>query len=612
VRESAVSRPQTVEVKRALGWIRPHAPRLILVAGLSIVSTLLALTLPYLSKRLVDNALLARDLGLLMRLVLVFVAITLISFAINVVAGLRYTRVSADILFDMRLALYQHLQRLSPRFYATTPLGQIVSRINTDIGEVQRVAAETVLATIGSIISLLGTIVMLAVLDLRLFLVSLVAVPPALWALTRYRRRLEGAVAEAREQSAEVGSFLIETLQALRLVVTSNASEREATRFRARNDSYVGAVMRMRRLTYLAGGLPGLLFGVGTALVFLYGGWRVIGGTLTLGTFVAFTAYQMRVLGPIQSVMGVYASLASARVSLGRVLEIMDLPIEVTEPAQPRLLPTVAGQVTFERVRFSFDRGGPVLSDVSFVVHPGERVALVGHSGSGKSTIGDLLVRLLDPAQGRILLDGCDLKELRLADVRRLIARVEQEPPILHATIGENIRYPRPDASDAQVADAARAAGLEPLLARLPAGLQTTVGERGRALSAGERQRIAVARALLAEPSVLVLDEATASLDPQVEAQVLSGYEAAMRGRTTIVITHRLELVKRVDRVIMLENGMVAEEGSPAALLQRRGSFRALFTASLGNEGAGLPLEVAQDEEVERDGGDLTAVKSVD
>ena len=378
------------------------------------------------------------------------------------------------------------------------------------------------------------------------------SVPLAVWALVRYRARLEGAVARARERSADIGSFLIETLQAQRLVVTSNATDREVTRFRNGNAAYVDAVLRMRRLTYLAGGLPGLLLGLGTSAVFLYGGSRVIAGTLTLGTFVAFTAYQMRLLAPVQSMMGLYAGLASARVSLRRVRELLDIPVEVREAEHPVELARSEGDVTFEAVRFTFDRGGPVLDDLSFRLKPGERVALMGPSGSGKSTIGDLLVRLLDPAAGRILLDGHDLRELRLADVRRHVARVDQEPPIFNASIAENIRYTKPDASDADVASAAASAGLGGLAARFPEGLATQVGERGRALSAGERQRIAIARALLSNPSVLVLDEATASLDAAMEAEVLEGYEAVMRGRTTVLITHRPDLAARADRIISL------------------------------------------------------------
>jgi ATP-binding cassette subfamily B protein len=562
------------ELRRASTWVAPYWRRLALVGGLTLAGTLVSLALPYLSKRLVDDALLAGDAGALATIVVLFLLISVVSFGLNVAGGLRYTRVSAEILFAMRLELYRHLQRLSPRFYARTPLGQIVSRINTDVGEVQRMAAETLLAGMGGAVALIGTTAMLAWLDRRLFFISLAMGPPAVWALVRYRRRLEGAVAESRERSAEIGSFLIETLQAIRLVATGNAAEREAARFRLRNDAYVEAVMRMRRLTYLAGGLPGLLLTVGTAAVFLDGGTRVIGGGLTLGTFVAFVAYQMRLLAPVQSLMGIYAGLASARVSLRRLLELLETPADVIEAARPGRLPTCRGEVRFDRVGFTFDRGGPVLDDVSVTVRPGERIAIMGPSGSGKSTIGDLLVRLLDPASGRILLDGHDLRTLALRDVRRHVARVEQEPPILNATIAENIRYIRPDAGDALVAGAARAAALDDLLASLPQALETPVGERGRALSMGERQRIAIARALLADPAVLVLDEATASLDQAAESRVLQGYEAAMRGRTTILITHRRDLAAAADRVLVIEGGRLRDDGPPDLVLPRQpGTF---------------------------------------
>ncbi|MGH7468239.1 MAG: ABC transporter ATP-binding protein [Longimicrobiales bacterium] len=567
------------DLRRALAYVAPHWRRLILVLVLSLAGTALTLYLPYLSRDLVDRALLGRNTGALIRIVLVFSGITLASFVLNVISGLRYTRVSADILFEMRLDLYHHLQRLSPRFYAHMPLGQIVSRINSDIGEIQRVAAEVALASVSNLLFLAGTVGMLVYLDARLFLVSLVLLPAALWTLVRYRRRLETAVADLRERSADIGTFLIDTLQGMRLTVGANAQAREVDRFRGKNDGFIASLMAMRKLTYYAGGLPGLILAAGSSIVFLYGGMRVIEGTLTMGTMVAFIAYQMRLMGPVQALMDLYASVATARVSLRRVQQILDAPVDVVEPAAPIALAQVRGQLGFEHVSFSFGRGAPVLSGFQLEIQPGEVVALVGSSGGGKSTIADLLVRQLDPDSGRILLDGRDLRDLRLTDVRQYVAVVDQDPFILNATIAENIRYARSAATTEQIASVARAAGLSELIERLPAGLDTMVGERGRALSAGERQRIAIARAFLADPAVLVLDEATAALDPATEALVVAGYEAIMRGRTTVIITHRLELARLADRVVVLEQGRVCEEGSPESLLARGGAFARLFAS---------------------------------
>ena len=566
------------DFRRALRFVVPYRSQLALVLGLSLLGTGVSLYLPYLSKTLVDRALLGRDAAALVRTVIAFSALTLVSFALNVVSGLRYTSASAGILFDMRLALFQHLQRLSPRFYARVPLGQIASRINSDIGEIQRVAAEVALGWVGSVVFLAGSVVILVALDPVLCLVTIALLPPALWALVRYRARLEDAIAQMRDRSADVGTFLIESLQAMKLSVSLNAQQRDAARFRDRNDAFVAALMRMRRLTYLSGGLPGLVLAAGSAVVFLVGGWRVIDGAITMGTLVAFIAYQMRLVGPIQGLMGLYASIAAARVSLRRVHEILDAPPDVEEAPDARELTHASGRLHFDRVTFAFDRGSAVLDDVSLAAKPGQCIAIVGPTGGGKSTVADLIVRHLDPQQGRILLDGHDLRGLRLADVRRHIVVVDQDPFIFHTSIGENIRYARPDATEAEVLAAAAGAGLTELLDRLPEGLRSVVGERGRALSAGERQRLAIARAFLADPAVLVLDEATGSLDPATEAQVVAGYEAVMRGRTTIVISHRLEIARRADHVLVLRGGRVVESGKPAALLSRGAAFSALFS----------------------------------
>lgn len=563
--------------RRALGFVRPYGWALAPVVALSLLGTGLGLVLPYLSKLLVDDALVAQDFSALLRIVGLFVGITAASFLMNVLSGMRYTKVSADILFDMRLDLYRHLQRLSPRYYAKTPLGDVVSRINGDIGEIQRVTAEATLAWLGQLIALVGTVGMLIYLDLRLFIVGLITLPPALFALLRYRRQLEARVRVLRERSADIGTFLIETLQGMRAVVGANAQEREVDRFRNKNDSFVDALLSMRLFTYLAGGLPGLLLTTGTGVVFLYGGYLVIDGATTLGTFVAFMAYQMRLMAPIQGLMGLYSNLATARASLVRVHEVLDSPPEVVEANPAKSLPVCKGEVTLEEVHYGFGRGGEVLAGVNLVIPAGQVLAIVGTSGSGKSTIADLLSRQLDPDEGRILLDGEDLSDLFLSQVRMHVSVVEQSPFIFHATVAENVRYARPEATEADVRQAIHAAGLSDLMDSMPEDINTVVGERGSQLSAGERQRVAIARAYLAEPSVLIFDEATGALDPMSEAAVLSGYDALMRGRTTVLITHRIDLARQADRVVVLKNGRVAEDGRLSDLETQGTAFRDIF-----------------------------------
>jgi ATP-binding cassette subfamily B protein len=565
------------DLRRLLGYVAPYWRRLVLVLALSLIGTALSLVLPYLTRVLIDRALIGRDTGALWRVVLAFTTLTIVSFGLNVVSGLRYTRVSAEILFDMRVALFRHLQRLSPRFYAHMPLGQIASRINSDIAEIQRVAAEVALSWVGSVVFLVGAVAILIALDPLLFAVSLAVLPLSLFALVRYRRRLEDSIAVVRDRGAGIGTFLIDALQGMRLVVSHNAQEREVTRFRERNDAFIDALIRMRRLTYLSGGMPGLLLAIGSATVFLVGGLRVIDGAITIGTLVAFVAYQMRLMGPVQSLMGLYASVATARVSLRRVHEILDTQPEVTEADDAIALSSARGEIELDDVSFTFDRGAPVLDRASLTISAGERVAIVGASGGGKSTIADLLVRQLDPSAGRLLLDGHDIRAVRLADLRRHIVVVDQDPFIFNASVAENIRYARPDASTADVAAAARAAGLADLIDRMPQGMDSPAGERGRALSAGERQRVAIARAFLADPAVLVLDEATGAVDPATEAQVMSGYEAVMRGRTTIVISHRLEPARRADRVVVLRGGRIVEDGPADSLIASGGAFAELF-----------------------------------
>ncbi|HEX6164444.1 MAG TPA: ABC transporter ATP-binding protein [Vicinamibacterales bacterium] len=563
--------------RRVFSYLVPYWRRLILVLVISLISTATTLVIPYLSKDLIDHALIGRDLDALRRIVYWFIGLGVLGFILNVTSGLRYTRVSAEILFDMRLSLYAHLQRLSPRFYARTRLGDIVSRLNNDISEIQRVAAEAALAWVGNVLFLIGSLVMMVWLDWRLALIALAPMPISLLALAYYRRMLESRVADLRQRSADIGSFLIETLQATSLVVASNAQQREQDRFRGLNGAFIESLMRMQRVTYFAGGLPGTVLSIGSAIAFFYGGLRVIEGTLTLGTMGAFLAYQMRVFAPAQALMGLWASLATAKVSWHRVLEILDAKIDVVQAANARAIENPRGEIQFDAVSLGTDRQSRVLDEVSFIARPGQTVALVGGSGVGKSTIAYLATRLLDPDAGTVRLDGHDLRELTLDSVRRHVVLVEQEPTLLHASVEENIRYVRPSATAEKVRKAAQAAGIAQFVESLPQGYGTIVGERGLAVSAGERQRIALARAFLADPAVLVMDEPTAALDAIAQRQIIEGSRAVMRGRTTLLITHRREVAMAADHVVVLDGARVVDQGSPRELADRSAAFARLF-----------------------------------
>jgi ATP-binding cassette subfamily B protein len=351
------------------------------------------------------------------------------------------------------------------------------------------------------------------------------------------------------------------------------------------NDAFIATLMGVQRVQYLSGGVPSLLISIGTAAAFFYGGWRVVEGTLTLGTLAAFLAYQARVVAPVQALMGLYGALATARVSWRRVAELLETPAEVADRPDAQPCPASAGAIEFDAVSLSYGRGGAVLDRVTFRAAPGETTAIVGASGSGKSTIADLAARLLDPDSGAVRLDGRDLRALRLADVRRHVRVVPQDAAIFHASIDENIRYAHPDASGADVARAIEAAGLGAFVSALPDRERTVVGERGLALSAGERQRLAVARALVSAPAVLVLDEPSAALDPASERDVVQGVREATRGRTVVVITHRLDVVRGADRVVMLDGARVVEAGTPAELERAGGAFAALFLGAARETG---------------------------
>src|SRR3984893_9174548 len=557
------------QYRRALSFVAPYWRSLAFVMLLSLLSTAIALAQPYISRLLIDDALLRRNLHNLGIIAGAMVVVTITGFAVNIVSSYRYVRLSAECLFDMRLAVYRHLQNLSPRFLANRKIGDIVSRINNDIGEVQRICADTLLSVLSNILFLVGSLAVMASLNWRLFLASIALLPVSVIALRHYQARLTVETRALRERSSDLGSFLIESLLAMRLIVATGNEHREAEEFRRRNGRFLESLLSMQMMAFLASALPGAVLTASTAIVFLYGGKLVLDNHLTICGVGAFTAYHLRLLGPGPGMLGTYTNLLTRGVALGRVFELLDVRVEVLESPTAIALPTLKGEIAFERVRFHFSKDVPVLEDVSFHIPAGTLCAIVGASGAGKSTLADLLLRFYDPESGVITVDGVDLRNVRLQDARREIALVEQTHFLFRATLKENISYETPAATLDEIRSVARDAAIDDFIQSLPQGYDTIIGERGCTMSAGERQRVALARALLRNPSVLILDEPTAALDPGSEVAIARALARTLRGRTVILITHRMSLVEITDRVLVLESGRIAECGAPRDLMSR-------------------------------------------
>jgi len=538
--------------RRALRFIVPYWPRLVFVLLAGIAATGFGLLQPYISKLLIDDALAKRNLRMLLIVSGLMFAVTVLGFVLNILSSYQYVRVSASVLFDMRLALYRHLQTLSPRFWASRKLGDVVSRINNDIAEVQRVSADSLLSVLSNVVFLIGSAAIMIALSPRLFLVSVAAVPASVWALQHYQHRLAARVRTVRERSSDIGSFLLETLLGIRLVVSARAESREVERFRARNQSFLDALMSMQLTAFLSGAVPGTVLTLSTAAIFLYGGKLVIDGALTTGSLVALMAYHLRLLSPVQNLMSLYSNLVSGGVSLSRVWELFDTRAEIIDRPGATPLANVRGEIQFDRVSFAY-QSDAVLEDLSFRVEPGTICAILGPSGAGKSTLADLLVRFYDPDAGVIRIDGRDIRDLPLADLRHAVLLVDQAPYLFRASVRENIAYARPEASDDEIVSAAQAASVHERIVALPDGYDTIVAERGQTLSAGERQRIALARALLANPKILILDEPTSALDEANERAIAETLVRVAEGRTAIVITHRASLARIAHQTIFLD-----------------------------------------------------------
>ncbi len=539
------------------GFVRPQAARLAAVLLLSVVATGLALAQPYITRYLIDDGLLARRMDVIVVLCGILVGAAAVGAVLSGLNRWQYVDASARVLFALREAVYAHLQRLSPTFYARTRGGDVIQRLDGDVGEIQRFAVDGLLALVNGVIALTGTLVLMLTLSWQLSLLALVILPAQFLFLRYMRPRVEARTRDVRERASDLTSFIMDALAAMKLVQAVGAERRQSETLYGLHARYRDDLLRQQMTGYVTTAVPGVMTAFGTALVFVAGGWLVVTGGLSLGALVAFSIYMARATGPVQTLLGLYVAVRRAAVSLDRVMAIMDAPPAVTAPQTPRPLPVAAaGRIVFEGVSFAYpDSAQPVLGDLSAAFPGGAKVGLVGASGTGKSTLIDLLHRHYDPDSGRILLDGVDLRELDLAELRRRIAVVAQDTVLLQGSIIDNIRYAAPWADEDAVRAAAASAHVDEFARQLPDGYDTGVGSRGTALSGGQRQRVAIARAILQDPLVLILDEATSAVDVDTERSIGRAIDELFPDRTRIVISHRPETLAGADPILDMRDG---------------------------------------------------------
>lgn len=553
---------------RLTPFVTPFISRLVLVFGLSLFGTILGLLWPIFTKILIDDVLLAKNLRLLWILSGVMVLVTAAGYIVGAINRYYYTQVTARILFALRKYLFSHLQSLSLRFHSQVKVGDVLARLNTDISEVQSVLTDAAFAFITNILVLVATVGFLLWLDWRLFLISIVVVPLQLYGVAKVRPPMVEETRKVRELNASIGAFLVEALSAIKFVKLFTAETGQQRRLHELGEKFVPLVTRYEMLAYLGSTVSSATTFLGGALTTLYGGYLVMQGQLSIGGLIAFSSYQARAFSPLQALMDLYLRIERAGVSLDRLFEFLDVGKEQVERVEEGVCPTTgAGVIEFREVSFFYDARMPLLQQVSFTVGAGEHLTIVGPSGTGKTTIVDLLVRLYEPTAGLITFDGHPLRDLSPAWLRNQVVVVGHDPFLFHASIEENLRYAQPTATPDELYAAAKMVGLDVFVATLPEGYATLVGERGTRLSAGQKQRIALARAVLRKPHVLVLDEALSGLDPASELEIRQALQSLMVGKTTIMVTHRVSSVRKDDRVLVLERGKVAWDGPYGDLL---------------------------------------------
>ncbi|WP_422747855.1 ABC transporter ATP-binding protein [Micromonospora sp. WMMD1219] len=570
-----------VSLRRIGGLFTAHRGPLATVVAIIVASSNIAMATPFLLRAVIDRALPERDLTLLAWLVAGMVAVAAVTAVLGVAQTWISTRVGQEVMHRLRADVFAHLQRQSIGFFVRTRTGEVQSRITNDIGGMQAVVTSTATSIAANLTTVVATTIAMLALSWRLTLVSAVVLPPALW-LTRRVARLRREITAQRQRELADLTVTIEeglSVSGVRLAKTLGTGPALVDRFTASSARLVDLELRSELAGRWRMAAMSIVFAAIPAVIYLGAGLPGTAGTLTIGTLVAFTALQGNLFRPLMGLLNVGVTLTASLALFARIFEYLDLPVEVAEPARPVPLDpaTARGHLRVEDVTFSYPGSDTAaLAGVSLDVPAGTSLALVGETGSGKSTLAALISRLHDPDAGRITIDGIDLRDLRPADLAAVVGVVSQETYLLHGTVRDNLRYARPDATDADIEAAARAARIHDLVAALPDGYDTMVGSRGHRFSGGEQQRLAIARTLLRDPRILVLDEATSALDTETERAVQRALDELARGRTVVTIAHRLSTVRDADRIAVLDHGRIVESGTHDALLDRRGRYAAL------------------------------------
>jgi ATP-binding cassette subfamily B protein len=572
-----------VPLRRVLALFRPYRRRIAAIAALIILGAAVGLATPFLLRAIIDKALPNADMGLLSLLVAALIGAGAVSAAINATHAILSSRIGQAIMHDLRVRVYGHLQSLSLGFFTHARAGEIQSRIANDIGGLQSLVTNTAHELARNVSLLMMTAVAMVLLDWRLALFSMTVIPIVVHLSDRVGQKREAYTHRQQERMADLSSTVQETLSISGIILARTMGRNDflVRRF-ARTSADVGALeVRSSTAGEWQWQLIYLLLDALPALTLLLGGWLISQNVaITIGTLVAMIALQEQLLWPLQELLRTGLEIRTTRALFARVFDYLDRPVEIVERPDAIAVPSdrMRGAVSIENVSFAYEKGGePTLRDVSIDIPAGSHVAIVGATGSGKTTLGYLLARLYDVDQGAIRFDGVDIRDLRLASLTDMLGVVTQEPYLLNASIADNLRFARPEATDADLAAAARAAQIATQIEALPDGYNTVVGERGYRFSGGEKQRLALARTILRDPPILLLDEATSALDTRTEQAMSAALSALSKGRTTITIAHRLSTVRSADMIVVMKHGRVVERGTHEVLMAQGGAYAALL-----------------------------------